>query len=86
MIDTEQTQPLPALSNMLTLRQLHQQCQMSIDDLAIATGVRLCFLYWMEIGIAARRIDAMRVLAVLSRRAGRRYTLKDIYGLHIKEK
>ena len=79
--------PLPVLlRRCLDMRQLRQICQMSLRDLAEATGVRLHVLYCMEMGIAAKDTDALRVVWVLSQRTGLAYHFQDIRGLNVQWK
>ncbi len=68
-----------------TLFQLRQFCQMSVAEVAQESNVRLCRVSWIERGIASKRVDVVRVLQVLSKRAKIPYRIEDIRGVRIQD-
>ncbi len=82
----QDTQPMPPIPlQKPTLAQLRQQCGMSQMQVAQASGVRLCRVAWIEIGIESSLIDILMVVHVYSRKLGQRYSIEDIYGVKVQE-
>ncbi len=78
--------PLPVIRRGYpTVRQVREQSGMSYFDVAAAAGVKLRVVYWMEHGIAVDPVDAVKILTVLSLRAGKVYTLMNVQGIRVKE-
>ena len=93
MFEDEQTMPLPSIfSSTLrvrdhrpTLRQIRERCGLSYFDVAQAAGVRPRVVYWMEQGIAVNLLDALYILAVLTRRSGWVWTFENVKGIRLKQ-
>lgn len=88
MIEEQETQLLSSVLSHQermrpTLEELRTHCGMSIEELSQASGVRPCLCKWMELGVAMKRSDVLRVLYVLSVRARRMYELEDAQGVQV---
>jgi transcriptional regulator with XRE-family HTH domain len=86
-IDTQDTQPLPMIQSphwQPTLKELRLHCGVSREQLAQASGVRLCRVYWMEHGIETPLRDAVNVLRILSQVAHRQFCVAGLRGLRVR--
>src|SRR6266700_8274179 len=85
MIQEQDTIPLLKIWDSLpTVQQVREVCKWSYFELASLAGVKPRVVYWMEKGIAVHAADASKVLAALSLRTGRLYTLQNVQGLHLR--
>src|ERR1017187_4879782 len=85
-IETQDTQPLPIIRPahwQPTLKELRLHCGVSREQLAQASGVRLCRVYWMECGVQTPLRDAVKVLRMLSQIAHRPFCVADLRGLRV---
>jgi len=57
---------------------------MSQMQVAQASGVRLCRVAWIEIGIESARIDILMMLYIYSRKLGQHYSIEDICGVKVQ--
>ena len=86
-IETQDTQPLPLilpLDRRPTLKELRLRCGLSREQLARASGVRLCRVYWMEYGVETPLRDAVAVLRILSQVAHRQFYVADVHNLRVR--
>jgi hypothetical protein len=86
-IENQDTQPLPLIRPphwQPTLKELRLHCGVSREQLAQASGVRLCRVYWMECGVQTPLRDASQVLHILSQVAHRQLRIEDIRGLRVR--
>src|SRR6266700_4220699 len=85
MIQEQDTIPLLKIWDSLpTVQQVREVCKWSYFELASLAGVKPRVVYWMEKGIAVHAADASKVLAALSLRTGRPYTLQNVHLPHLR--
>ncbi len=70
---------------MPTMKQLRQQSGLSAEQLAVYADVSLSTVLRMEKGTPVNRLNAYRVLNVISERIGTRIEEGDVDGLKISE-
>jgi DNA-binding transcriptional regulator YiaG len=86
-IETQDTQPLPLIRPLdwqPTLKELRLRYGVSREQLAQASGVRLCRVYWMECGVETPLHEAVKVLRILSQVAHRQLCVADVRGLRVR--
>jgi len=91
---TETTQPIPlfflrmqqAQWNKPTITQLRYVCGMGQYELAVASGVRYCRVWWIERGIGSSRTEIDKILAVLSSKLRTPYTIEDCQGVKVNDR
>ena len=82
----QSTIPLTSKPDMRpTFRQFRERYRLSYLEIAQQAKVRVCRVYWMELGYRTEFELALRILAALSKHAGKKVRFEEIQGIRLKQ-
>ncbi len=85
MIYEQNTQPFPRSHDARpTFRQFRERHHLSYFELAQQSKVRVCHVYWMELGYRTEFALALQIMGALSQRVGQSVRFEQIQGIHLK--
>lgn len=81
----QDTQPFPRSHDARpTFKQFRERHSLSYFEIAQQSKVRVCRVYWMELGYKTEFALALRIIDVLSKRVGETVRFEQIQGIHLK--
>ena len=85
MVHEQNTRPFPRSHDARpTFRQLRERHHLSYFELAQQSKVRVCRVYWMELGYRTEYALALQVMGALSQRIGQSVRFEQLQGIRLK--